>query len=373
MLERARRRARGARRHQQLGADSVRSLVIWSRLAPRRARRPKGFKAADPHAYPAALWDPYDDLVRGTGARARPILSPSTPMPAWASRCKRGRRATCKPSPRRTARFVSALGRRYSGSYRTRTRAAGSCRGARWSLLNEPNQPGWLTPQYERRKAACRDRRARLPAARAGRHPRPARERPRSRPGPARRDVADRAHERIARTPPDPAARVPAQALLPRPAGAAAARRRRARIRLSRLQRLAVDGFAHHPYQRGGSRPPPRHRKPPARSRSPRRRGCARVLDQAGRAHRIPRGLPVFYTEFGFQTNPPTHLRRAVSLQPRYLNQSDWMAYRDRRVRAVAQYKLRRRSGARRASSPACASSTAAPSPATRPTGCRSG
>ena len=39
---------------QRLGADSVRSLVLWSRLAPRGAKRPKGFKAADPKAYPGA-------------------------------------------------------------------------------------------------------------------------------------------------------------------------------------------------------------------------------------------------------------------------------------------------------------------------------
>ena len=29
-----------------------------------------------------------------------------------------------------------------------------------------------------------------------------------------------------------------------------------------------------------------------------------------------------------------------VALQPAYINQSDWMAYKDRRVRAVSQYKL---------------------------------
>jgi len=29
-----------------------------------------------------------------------------------------------------------------------------------------------------------------------------------------------------------------------------------------------------------------------------------------------------------------------VALQPSYINQSDWMAYRDRRVRGVSQYKL---------------------------------
>src|SRR3954447_232833 len=42
-----------------LGADTVRSLVLWNRLAPGGARRPKGFKAADPRGYAAALWDPY--------------------------------------------------------------------------------------------------------------------------------------------------------------------------------------------------------------------------------------------------------------------------------------------------------------------------
>ena len=39
-----------------LGADSVRSLVLWARLAPRGGG--PGFKAADPRAYPPAAWDP---------------------------------------------------------------------------------------------------------------------------------------------------------------------------------------------------------------------------------------------------------------------------------------------------------------------------
>ena len=65
------------------------------------------------------------------------------------------------------------------------------------------------------------------------------------------------------------------------------------------------------------------------------------MLDQAARARRIPRRLPVFYTEFGFQTNPPDRIFGVrAALQAGYINQSDWMAYRDRRVRAVAQYKL---------------------------------
>ena len=107
------------------------------------------------------------------------------------------------------------------------------------------------------------------------------------------------------------------------------------------MKRLAVSGFAHHPYQRGGSRPPA---EPPQAAgeitiSSPSR--LRRVLDQAARRGRIRRGLPVFYTEFGFQTNPPDRIFGVrATLQPAYINQSDWMAYRDPRVRAVAQYKL---------------------------------
>src|SRR3954452_23977972 len=137
-----------------LGADSIRSLVLWSRLAPGGSRRPKGFKAADPRAYSAALWDPYDDLVRGTAARGLGlILSPSTPIPKWASRCKRGNRSTCKPDPKAYGAFVTALSRRYSGRYRDENQGGGVLpRVTRWSLGNEPNQPGWLTPQYERKR-----------------------------------------------------------------------------------------------------------------------------------------------------------------------------------------------------------------------------
>ena len=40
-----------------LGADSVRSLVLWSRVAP--GRRPARFNAAHPRAYPPAAWDPW--------------------------------------------------------------------------------------------------------------------------------------------------------------------------------------------------------------------------------------------------------------------------------------------------------------------------
>ena len=55
----------------------------------------------------------------------------------------------------------------------------------------------------------------------------------------------------------------------------------------------------------------------------------------------MPRKLPIWYTEFGFQTNPPDPLFGVPLLQQAvYLNQSDYLASRDTRVKSVAQYKL---------------------------------
>jgi hypothetical protein len=317
-----------------LGADSIRSLVLWSRVAPAGKRRPAGFKAADPHAYPPSAWDPYDDLVRGAGARGLSvILSPSTPMPKWASRCRK-KKPTCKPDPKAYRAFVTALGVRYSGAYADENQGGGVLpRVTRWSLLNEPNQPGWLTPQYERTKghvvatAAVVYRalaRAGIAGLRASGH--------------GRDQILLGETAPIGRTSGSLAKRpIPPVQFL------------RALFCLSprhgpgcrHFKKLAVSGFAHHPYQRGGSRPPaakPQSSGEIVISSASRLR---RVLDQAGRARRIPRRLPVFYTEFGFQTNPPDRIFGVrVGLQPGYINHSDWIAYRDPRVKSVSQYKL---------------------------------
>jgi hypothetical protein len=317
-----------------LGADSVRSLVLWARVAP--GRRPSN--AADPRAYPPAAWDPYDDLVRGTRARGLGlILSPSTPIPVWASLCKH-RTATCKPDPKAYRAFVTALGRRYSGSYADENQGGGVLpRVTRWSLLNEPNQPGWLTPQYERKRgrlvatAAVVYRalaRAGIAGLRASGHGRD--QVLLGETGPIGRFTGP-----LARRPISPVEFLRKLFCLT-PGG------RRSKARGCRgFKRFAVSGFAHHPYQRGGSRPPA---EPPEAAgeitiSAPGR--LRRVLDAAARARRIPRRLSVYYTEFGFQTNPPDRIFGVrAALQPAYLNQSDWMAYRDRRVRGVGQYKL---------------------------------
>jgi hypothetical protein len=101
-----------------------------------------------------------------------------------------------------------------------------------------------------------------------------------------------------------------------------------------------VTGYAHHPYTRGGSRPPLSRPEPHEITIAVASR-LERLLDQAGRAGRLPRGLPVYYTENGWQTNPPDRIFGVtLAQQATYIDQSDWIAYKDPRVKTVAQYKL---------------------------------
>jgi hypothetical protein len=53
-------------------------------------------------------------------------------------------------------------------------------------------------------------------------------------------------------------------------------------------------------------------------------------------------GLPLYYTEYGFQSNPPDRtLGVSLGRMAAFLDESEWIAYRDRAVRGLAQYLLR--------------------------------
>ncbi len=330
-----------------LGADGVRAVVPWSDVAPAplALERPAGFDPSDPAAYPRTRWDALDDLVRGTQARGLSLLlSPSTPVPAWASRCRgpAAERRRCRPGGDAYGAFLRALGRRYSGAYADENQGRGVLpRVGRWSFGNEPNQASWLTPQYARRDgityaAAAVAYRAMVRGAIAGL-------RATGHGGDAlllgETSPIGRRTGRLRGRPVPPGAFVRTLLCLGR--GDRALRGRRAALTgCRRPRRLPVTGFAHHPYTIGGSRPP--------RTRGGRRQitiatagRLERILDAAARRGRIARRLPIHYTEFGFQTDPPDGLFGVpLARQAEYLNESDWIAYRNPRVRSVAQYGL---------------------------------
>ncbi len=321
----------------RLGADGVRALALWRSLAPRR--RPQGFAAADPAAYAPRRWNALDGLVRGLAARRLGLLlSPSLPMPSWASGCKR-HRGVCKPDTQEYGRFVRALGTRYSGTYRDENEGRGVLpRVERWSFSNEPNQASWLRPQFARRDgvvyaaAAVRYRslvRAGIAALRSTGHA--GDELLLGETGPIGRTTGALASRPVA---PRPFLRT-LLCLGPRTGTAAEV------TGCTRPRRLRVTGFAHHPYSRGGSQPPRRKGKPATEITIASVGRLERLLDAAADKGRLPDDLPIHYTEYGFQTDPPDGLFGIpLARQAEYLNESDWIAFRNPRIRTVAQYQL---------------------------------
>src|SRR4051812_48881322 len=138
-----------------LGVTTVHSLLVWAQVAPDRqsTKRPKGFVGTDPADYPDANWEKYDRMVREASARGFSIIiTVTTPGPAWAGDCTTAtERQTCvtKPSSKEFARFIKAVGRRYSGTYTPDGQTTPLPRVSRWSFVNEGNLGAWLQPQFE--------------------------------------------------------------------------------------------------------------------------------------------------------------------------------------------------------------------------------
>jgi hypothetical protein len=347
-----------------LGVDTIRVNALWVRIAPERDSESKpSFDAADPAAYPAGAWDALDGLLTGAAARSMSVLVTVTgPAPKWASPC--GDRYTCNPSTSEFKAFATAIGKRYSGSYvvggspgstgtlplpKTNTALddvtgvqaaqAGTTlpRVARWSIWNEPNLGGWLTPQYtgSNKKpvpASARIYRGLLYAALDG--------------------LTDSGHgsDQIL---------VGETAPIGQTGGPLEKRNRSplafwrdllcidSRGRATTSKSLGCEGTfrsvpgaaAHHPYGRSAYGSPTstagRDDLPLASIRN-----LYRVLDQGATRKRIASKAPVFLTEYGLQTNPPDRFGVSFGNQARYINQADWIAYRDSRIRSVSQYEL---------------------------------
>ena len=268
-----------------LGADRVR-VTCCGRGSPRRptAARARRFDAADPAATRRACSHRYDAVVRDAAARGLGVNFDVTGPGAavgHAATAARRRRDHLRAVAAEFGHFVTALGRRYSGD------VAGVPRVDYWSLWNEPNQSGWLTPQWRgqkvraRRRALPRAGRRRLGGARRHRPPRATRS---SSATPRPRACASRGVKRFL-TPLRSCARCTASTRASAPArrGGPRARlpgRQPARASCARTRRCSrPTGFAHHPYNL--LEPPP---TPPARPRL-RHDRLARPPDAHARPH----------------------------------------------------------------------------------------
>ena len=384
-----------------LGVKSIRISVFWRLIAPDplSRTRPANFNAADPAAYPAGSWSRYDQVITDAQALGMAVnLDVTSPAPLWATG-KPDRSdiaATYRPSAAEFALFVRAVGLRYSGAYvipppapappapaptpppiqpnllqvllGINPNGSGSNpsppppppplppstplpRISSWSVWNEPNQAGWLTPQW-----APNSRHQMVETAPA-----------------IYRDLLDAAYGQLLATnhagdtiligetaPKGVNARGETRAIKPlrfirdlyclgasyRPLrGAQAANlrcptnaRASARFAAQHPALFKATGFAHHPYELIFG--------PSVRLRDPDYITIANlgrlgtVLDRAQQAYHRARRLPYYLTEFGYMTRPPAPAGVSLTQQAAYLNQAEFIAYSNPRVRDLSQFLL---------------------------------
>ena len=329
---------------KDLGVLIVRATLLWSDVA-RGTKNPAThhrFNPANPAAYPRTNWTDYDELVEDAKALGMIVYFDVTgPGPPWAM----GKTSdpTMKPSymPNvgQFAKFVQAVGTRYSGSYH------GLPRVNFWSIWNEPNQVGWLSPQgvYNKKLheilpySPILYRNLFYAAHRALDH---------TGHGPTTDTVL--AGETAPLGSPPQNGRTPMRPGLfireffcvnshLKPYTGLQASVRGCSI-FKREGPLQASGWAHHPYTK--AEPPTWVDKSPDSiviadiSRLP------KLLDAiAQNTHRVATGLPIWITEMGYESNPPDPYR-GVSLadQAAYINESDYLAYKQPRVAGVTQF-----------------------------------
>jgi hypothetical protein len=316
-----------------LGANTVHTLVFWNRMAPNpnSRTRPAGFDATNPAAYPPGAFEPYDLLVSEAQARGLQIIFSPVQAPTWADTCHtKGQAHHCSPSAKEYGQFIQALGKRYPGVHR-------------WSAWNEPNESNWLYPQQTRKHghniptAAVVYRnlfRAMTGALQATGH------------GSDQFLLGETAP--LGRTSGPLGKRFLSPVAFYQGVFCLDRRGHKLRGRVAKdsgcsgsYRKLAAAGVSHHPYNRGGSQPPTRRPTGPGEVTIANISTLSRVINQGAHAGRIRGRLPFYFTEFGFQTNPPDHIfGLPLSRQAVYINQSDYIAYRNSRVRAVSQYEL---------------------------------
>jgi hypothetical protein len=261
----------------------------------------------------------------------RPYLQLGERAPRWAS----GKTPATRPKASEFGRFVQAVGTRYSGTFVPNPLSPRLPRVTLFSIWTEPNLFSWLSPQYSHGlpvspkiyrglvRASDAGLRASghagdelligelLPFARSGE----AGSR-KVRPIEFLRELAcvDRHYH-------------------PYKGNAAKARG------CSDFKPIPGTGLAYHPYTLPGGPDVPTPNRDDASISELNR--VVRALDKLSNRHRLESSrMPIWISEFGFQTNPPDQYQTPIKQVPGFLGQSEWLAYRNPRVVSYSQYPL---------------------------------
>jgi hypothetical protein len=362
---------------KNLGVDRIKVSVVWSLVAPdNSANRKPRFDATNPSAYPFGAWTRYDELVtwcRLLGLKV--YFQVTAPAPTWATSGPTeaqgdGYRWSEKPNPTYFRQFVEAIGRRYDGRWQPASWAAlapprqlgVSSRGVKgvtptssdpdpplqpvryWGVWNEPNIPGWLSPQFKRVGGHQVDNspgmyRHLVEAAYSG------------------LKASGHKHDTFligelashGSVYPIPFAQElycldsryrpltgKAAAHLECPQSGS-----RSKFVSRNPGLFAFDGFAYHPYSFGVA---PNQVLPDRNEITLANLGeIERALDRVHAVYgrRVRGGVNMYLTEWGYKTRPPNpFVDTSLTQQAEWINEGEYMTYHDPRVTSLAQFLL---------------------------------
>jgi len=359
---------------KNLGTDRLRVTVFWHLVAPRAKseRRPDfgGHGASDPRSYSQQAWRRYDRIAYFADQLDLGLLfTVSGPGPAWADASRRGRVGIRRPDAGAFRDFTEAVGRRYSGSWPIDDRPTDEPpapitllpdssapsppvkrlpRVDHWSVWNEPDVPGWLLPQWRGRlPVSPRLYRGLVDAAWHGL----------ARSGHSGDTIllGETARRPASSRPSLPTTRVDTLRFVRelycvsarhRPLGGRSALARGCPAGAGQRRRFVADhpglfaasGWAHHPYTIL-SEPTWLGFGPTDPTLGSINR-LGRTLDRSRRPWGRYRRLPLWVTEFGFQTRPEPFRAVPFARQAAWMSWGEFVAFRNPRIASYAQFLL---------------------------------
>ncbi|MEK6277508.1 MAG: hypothetical protein AABM29_05805 [Actinomycetota bacterium] len=316
-------------RLEALGVDTLRAQIRWRLFVPdpNSGVKPRDFDADDPGDYPNDAFKALDDIVREAEERGISVLlTPTSPIPDWAG--STGNSATFGPEPDEYGDFVTALGRRYSG-----TCVPPDCPPAglgpdplprvdQWAVWNEPNLRTFLRPQRladGRTVSGNVYRRLWFAAQRALK-------------------VSGHAGDEvlIGETAPSRGSSSTAPLKFQRQLFCLSLKY----LPVRECEPIVADGWSHHPYN---------PHVPPWRPPDEKHRGILSIgsmgrltnsLRRVWQAGATEDRLPVYITEYGIESLPEDRYGVSLQRQAEFLGAAEYLLYRNPQVLAFAQYLL---------------------------------
>ena len=347
-----------------IGVDDVKVFMAWGSMAPDPLAhtRPAGVNAASPAAYAAGLWAPFDAIVRAAASRGMGVdLALEAPAPLWATGpgvppgTSSGFVGSWEPSAKEFGLFVKAVGTRYDGHYTPPGQTAPLPPVRFWSIWNEPNYGQQLAPQavdHSTVEVSPLLYRELLDAAWTGLgltghggdkiligEVAPRGETTGDQPGNFSGMVPLRFIRALYCV---DSSLHPLQGTNATLRGCPATAEGSKAFPSQHPGLFHASGFAVHPYPQGQVTPNTPTPNEPDYADLPKLPSLEATLDGAQAAYGSSTRFPIYDTEFGYQTNPPEKIARAITpeVAAYYMNWAEYISWSNPRVASWDQYLL---------------------------------